>query len=153
MMRYQWWWWQLFFHTGIMVYSGSEIKINSMASKTMLKRDRQIHQKDQNHQNHQMHLLCIHCWVEPSLLLSSCFNEAMRLKVAAPWSWCGRKKSNNTKWQKEKLLATTTMRKTGTRTTRRRRRATTMTRRRRRTKPTTTWANFLRFIANSVSQF
>ena len=48
-----------------MVYSGSEIKINSMASKTMMKRDRQIHQnrqihqKDQNHQNHQMHLLCI----------------------------------------------------------------------------------------------
>ena len=65
MMRYQWWWWQLFFHTGIMVYSGSEIKINFMASKTMMKRDRQIHQnrqihqKDQNHQNHQMHLLCI----------------------------------------------------------------------------------------------
>ena len=48
-----------------MVYSGSEIKINSMASKTMMKRDRQIHQnrqihqKDQNHQNHQIALYSI----------------------------------------------------------------------------------------------
>ena len=53
--------------------------------------NRQIHQKDQihqnhqNHQNHQKYLLCIHCGVEPSLLLSSSEHNLCH-KVMVPGS-------------------------------------------------------------------